>query len=194
MDLIGRGGDGGGDGDGDGDGDEGQGGGSPDDVETLPPPRLKKGRLRQLWRTRKHLKKRRKYLEEGYVEWYLVDGTWPEPKFVKPEMNSRGIPEVEHDGQRYLFPREAMMPEERQGGRVVIHNKSDSDPINIRDPLMPTLSPDEMEEWLDKGVTTSSPGFFDSLDWDIDPKMLIAGAVALILVISVVNNTLGGGM
>jgi len=164
------------------------------EVERLPPPRLKKGRLRQVWKTRKHLKKRRKYLEKGYVEWYLVSGTWPEPKFVKPENKGRGILEVEHDGQRYLFPREAMMPGEKQGGRVVVHLKGDSDPVNLRDPMMPSLNADEAEEWLDKGVTTSSPGFFDALDWDITPQKAMILLIGVIVGGSLLNQFLGGGL
>lgn len=135
----------------------------------LPPPDLKKGRLgifSEIRAVRRHIKKRRKMIRKGYVEWYLVDSSFPRPKYVKPEADGGGIPEYKHNGVRYLFPREAMVANEQNGGWTVVHKKGDAEPINLREPSEHAIPPDILEEYSQLIVTDSPPSLLDRFDLD----------------------------
>lgn len=157
----------------------------------LPPPRMKGKKLRDLWRTRKWLKKRRKLKGEGYVMWYLVDDTVSRPMFVQPERKGGGIPEYEHDDETYLFPRSAMVPSE--GGMwTIMHRKGEAQPINIDDPGSPSVSSDALKEYLTMRVSASSPGLLDGLG--LDSGDLLKIMVALIIGIALFNQFSGGSL
>lgn len=157
----------------------------------MDPPRMDTGRMRQLWRTRKHLKKREKLIGDGYVQWYLVGDAVNRPKFVKPSRKGGGIPELDHDGETYLFPRDALVPS-ADGMWTCVHREGEADPINIRDPAKLSLPADELKEYLDLRVSSSAPGLLDGLGLDSGDliKLLIGGIIAY----AVFQQFMGGGM
>jgi len=143
------------------------------------PPSVKTRLYRQVWRTRRWLKKREKLIGDGYVQWYLIGDAVQHPKFVKPKRKGGGIPELDHNGETYLFPRSALVPSE-DGGWVCIHREGEADPINIRDPARLSLRADELKEYLDLRVSSSAPGLLDGLGLDMGDfiKIAIAGVIA----------------
>jgi len=149
------------------------------DVVELRPPSVKTRTWRQIWRTRRWLKKREKLIGDGYVQWYRIGDAVPHPKFVKPKRKGGGIPELEVDGETYLFPRDALVPSE-EGGWVCIHREGEADPINIRDPVRLSIPSDELKEYLDLRVSSSAPGLLDGLGLDMGDfiKIAIAGVIA----------------
>lgn len=156
-----------------------------------PPPRMNTKPWRQLWRTRKYLKKREKLLGDGYVQWYLIGDSVNRPKFIKPERKGGGIPELDHDGETYLFPPDAKVPS-ADGMWVYIHRQGEADPINIRNPSRMAIDADELKEYLDLRVSASSPGFFDSLG--IDAGDMIKLMIGLIIAYAVFQQVMGGGL
>jgi len=170
--------------DGDWPADEGQ-------VVELRPPSVDTSFWRQWWRTRRWLKKREKLIGDGYVQWYLIGDAVGQPKFVKPKRKGGGIPELDHDGETYLFPRQALVPSE-DGMWVCIHREGEADPINIRDPARLSLPSDELKEYLDLRVSSSAPGLLDGLG--IDSGDLIKIGIALIIGFAVFQQMSGGGL
>ena len=164
--------------------DEGQ-------VVELRPPSVKTRTWRQIWRTRRWLKKREKLIGDGYVQWYRIGDAVPHPKFVKPKRKGGGIPELEVDGETYLFPRDALVPSE-EGGWVCIHREGEADPINIRDPVRLSIPSDELKEYLDLRVSSSAPGLLDGLGLDMGDfiKIAIAGVIAF----AAFQQVSGGGI
>jgi hypothetical protein len=161
------------------------------------PPEIRTGRLGVLsewWSLRKQRRKRRKAANSGTVEWYLVDGAWPEPEYVEPKANGTGVPTVERDGRTYAFPKTARLPSERSGMYVMIHERGASEPINLRDPARDSLDADVVDSWLTMSVTSSSPGLFDGLNLDLDPQTILAGGILLIILWAVAQNVLGSGI
>lgn len=166
----------------------------PDDeaqLVELPPPSVKTRTWRQIWRTRRWLKKRQKLIGDGYVQWYLIGDAVPHPMFVKPKRKGGGIPELEHDGETYLFPRSALVPSE-DGGWVCVHREGEADPINISDPARLSIPADELKEYLDLRVSSSAPGFFDGLG--IDAGDLVKIAIAGVIAFAVFQQMTGGGI
>lgn len=147
------------------------------------------GQVLSVWR---YLRKRRKLLNKGYVQWYLLDDSFPEPKFVKPKGEGGGIPELTHDGTHYLFPRDVMLPDERQGLWTVVHRKGEADPVNLRSPNDLSVPTKTLTEYLQQRVSASPPGWLDSLG--LSPNEMIQYAIALVIVLSLVGGFLNGGL
>ena len=166
------------DGDG-GDSDDGEWEPEGDFVE-LDPPRMNVRSWRQLWKTRRWLKKREKLIGDGYIQWYLVGDAVNRPKFINPERNGGGIPEKEINGETYLFPRNALVPS-ADGMWTCIHREGEADPINIRDPERLSIPADELKEYLDLRVSSSAPGFFDNFETGDILKIAIAGIIGIAL-------------
>ena len=159
----------------------------------LPPPDLKTARLGMLgemWSVRRYLQKRRKMIKNGYVEWFLIDSSYPRPKYVKPEADGGGIPEYKHDGVRYLFPKEAMVANAQNGGWTVIHKKGDAEPINLREPSEHAIPPDILEEYSQLIVTDSPPSLLDR--FDIDPKDAFLYLIVGIVAFAFIQGMMGG--
>ena len=154
------------------------------------PPSMDTSKLRQWSRTRKWLKKRQKLIGDGYVQWYLIGDAVNHPKFVKPERKGGGIPELEVDGETYLFPRDALVPSE-DGMWTCIHRVGEADPINIRDPARLSIKADELKEYLDLRVSSSAPGLLDGLGIDASDAVKIM--IALIIAYAIFQQVLGGG-
>jgi hypothetical protein len=150
------------------------------------------GLPQKLWRMRRKMKKRRRFANNGYVQWYLIDDTFPSPKFVKPRTDGSGVPYVKHDGKRYLMPKEAMVASEEQGIWTIAHKANEADPINLRDPSANAIPADTLEEVATLMVTASAPGLLDKFDIDAQTafQWLILGFIGFVILQSV----LGGGM
>lgn len=155
-------------------------------VVELDPPRMDTGgRVRQMWRTRQYLKKREKLLGDGHVQWFLIEDTFPRPRFVKPKRHGAGLPELEHEGERYLFPTEAMLPSS-DGIWTVVHRKGEADPINIKEPSDFAIPSDRLEEYLNLRVQTTPPGWLDALD--LDAGTIITIGVAAVIGFGLLSN------
>lgn len=155
-----------------------------------PPPRMDTRVWRQIWRTRKWLRKREKLIGDGYVQWYLIGDAINHPKYVKPERKGGGIPELEVNGETYLFPPDAKMPSE-DGMWTFIHREGEADPINIREPAQVSIKADELKEYLDLRVSSSAPGLLDGLG--LDSGDLIKIAIAGIIGYAMFQQFMGGG-
>lgn len=171
--------------------------GSLPDVVSLDPPTMRGSRfgvIGEMLKTWRYLNKTEKLAGKGYVKWYLIDDTFPKPKFVKPEdENGTGIPRVEHDDGVYLFPRDAAKGSAENGMWTFIHQAGDAEPLNIHDYRETVLKPEEVEEWLTQTVSSEQPtdGLLDIFG-DVDPRVLIGGGIAFAVVWSVMSS--GGGI
>jgi hypothetical protein len=150
------------------------------------------GTFSEIWRLWRHHRKRRRLASEGYVQWYLIDDTFPTPRFVQPELKGGGIAELEHDGVTYLFPRRAMVASEQQGLWTVIHKRGEAEPINLREPSRDAIKADEVKEFLEMRVTSSPPSWLDGMD--LDASQLLKLGLGLIVVYAVVKSSLGNGV
>lgn len=141
------------------------------------------------WKLKKQLKKRQKLLDNGYVEWYLIDDAFPRPTYVKPT-NRDGVPEIRHDGERYLFPRAAALPNKATGMWTFVHRRGFSDPLNLRDADEHAIPADVLDEYLSMSVSSSPPSFFDK--FDVDGQTLLYAGIALVLVFGAAYQFMGG--
>lgn len=159
----------------------------------LPPPQYdsRLGALGNAWKQYRHHKKRKKYASAGYVKWYLIEDSWPKPRYIQPSHEGGGEMEYEHDGKVYLFPREAMLADKRTGTWTVVHREGELDPISLQEPEQYALDADAAKQWLDLRVTSTAPGWLEGLDLDTSDIMmyLIVGIIAL----AVGQQLLGGG-
>jgi len=157
------------------------------DVIELQPPQIRTTRFglpEKLWRMYRYRRKREKLISKGYVQWYLIDDSFPRPKFIKPEFEGEGLREYQYKGKKYVFPRGAMLPSEEQGMWTVVHKKGEMDPVNLRDPSATSLPADAMKSYLDMKATAAPPSFFDKFDMDAADAMkwlMVAFAALAIL-------------
>lgn len=165
-----------------------------EELEELDPPDFQntKWPFQGLYRAWRYKRKRRKLTSEGYVQWYLLDDTYPTPKYIKPKSKGGGIPEYEYDGSTYLFPKAAMLPSDEQGMWTCAHRLGEADPVNLRDPDADAIPADSLKEYLEMRVSTSPPGLFDKFDLDADTmmKILVFGIIGWALF----QEVLGGGL
>lgn len=150
------------------------------------------GAIGNAWRQYRHNKKRKKVASKGYIQWYLIDDSWPKPKYVKPERKGGGIREYEHDGEIYLFPREAFLSDRRTGTWTVVHRKGELDPVALQEPGKNALDADAAKKWAELTVTSDPPGWLDSLD--VDSKDLMTYLIFGIIALAVGQQMLGGGI
>jgi hypothetical protein len=161
----------------------------------IEPPRHQEGLLNAVKVLRTHAKKKR-VAQKGYVQWYLIDGGWPAPRMVRPEQKGGGVPELEHDGNRYLFPKQAMLPSDREGAWTVVHRKGEADPLPLRQRRpgeAPALSGDAVDDVITRRVTTSAPGWLSDLNLSAEAIMtyLIVAFVGLAMAYAFLG---GGGL
>jgi hypothetical protein len=150
------------------------------------------GLPQKLWRMRRKMKKRKRFANNGYIQWYLIDDTYPSPKFVKPKTDGSGVPYVEHDGKRYLFPKDAMVASEEQGMWTIAHKKNEADPINLRDPSKNAIPADTLQEMADLMVSASKPGLLDK--FDMDAKSVFRWLIIGLIGFAILQSVLGGGL
>lgn len=105
----------------------------------------------------KHKKER--LAGKGYVKWYLVNESFPEPKFIKPEPGKGGIPQYEYEGETYLFPRANRLPSNAEGIWTYIHRKGEAEPMPLRDTNELAIPADVLSEYLTMSVSTGKPKF-----------------------------------
>lgn len=175
---------------------EADGGYEDAEIRTLPEPNLKTAtfgppqKLLRLYRTHR---KKKKLTAKGYVQWHLIDGgTFPTPKFVKPHYEGGGVPELKHGGNRYLFPKKAMLPDDETGMWTVVHKAGEADPYNLTDPTKYSIPNDALEEYLQMRTTDSPPSFFDK--FDLDAEEVFKWGMILLIGGSVLYGILGGGI
>lgn len=161
----------------------------------FPPPQLQDhrlGTLGELWSIRKRRNKRKKMAKKGYVEWYLVNSTFPRARFIKPKLRGGGVPDYKHDGNRYVFPRNAAVPNEQSGMWTFIHREGEIDPINVRDSVEHAIAPDQLQEYLDTSLASSAPGFWSKFDFDV--MTLLWYAIIGLVIVAIGDAVLSGGM
>jgi len=167
----------------------------PDTLVTLPEPDLRTasfGIVGQFFRYWRYRRKQRKLARKGYVKWILVNGVYPRPMYVRPELKGGGqIPEYEYDGGTYLFPREAAIPDARSGMWTVTHKEGESEPLNLRDLSENAISAKSLDEYLGMRVSSSPPGLLDKLGLkNIGPEEAIMYSIAAVILLSVVGQYL----
>lgn len=166
-----------------------------EDPKTFRPPDIRDTRFGPLGAYlafRNDRRKRKKYATKGYVKWYLLDGSFPDAKFIQPKLNGGGVPEYKHDGTRYIFPKEAMVPSQREGMWTAMHAEGQADPINLRDDLEYGIPGDRLREYLDTGLSSSPPGLFDKLD--LTPQKLLQYAVYGFIAFVLFQAAMNGGL
>lgn len=161
-------------------------------VETPEPPFIKSGSFGLLgdvvanYRYRRKLKRK---AGEGYVLWEVVDDVRTGPKFVKPKYKGAGIPELKHDGQRYLFPREARVADKRTGMWFYRHEKDDAVPINLQSPDEQALDPGVLQRYTELDLNTESPNWLDNLD--LDPQTIFTYLIIGVIGFAIVSQLFG---
>lgn len=148
----------------------------------LEPPEVRDGffGLLQMWR---HRTKGAKLAKKGYVRWYKLDARMNRPQWVKPKFRGAGEGEYHDRGDdvTYLFPREAMLSDARTGAWVAMHRRNEADPINLRDPVMPSVPADRLQEIINLEAESEKPGFLSGLDLSMG-QMTVAAVVVMFLV------------
>jgi hypothetical protein len=165
------------------------------DLVALDPPDLSEGSyLEKHFRLWRHYRKRRKLLGRGYVQWILIEDGWPTPKFVQPVAEGGGIPTVEHDGTKYLFPPSAAIPDEQTGLRTIVHKKGEADPVNLEVPNELAIRADVMSEYLTNDLVSEAPkDRFWEIGMDLTGEQLMWLMIILVVGGSIAYQWLGGG-
>jgi hypothetical protein len=149
---------------------------------SLGKPNLKESYLGIL-ATWNHLRKKRKLAGKGYVQWYLIGDSWPRPKFVQPTDKGGGEFEYEHNGETYLFPREAMLPTKDEGMWTVVHTEGDATPLHLSQPSEAAVSAKQLNNYVTSRVTIEPPGWLANLNLEAEDllKYAIYGFIAFVL-------------
>lgn len=133
-------------------------------------------------------RKRKKLGSMGYVEWYLIEDSWPRPRFVKPKVDATGLPYYETKGERYFFPNYSRLADRRGGVWVAIHQRGDADPINLTQPKPHSLPAKGVAQWAKLVVETKKTG----LPFGLTPmelaKYAVYGIVAFLIIRTVLQN------
>jgi hypothetical protein len=154
--------------------------------------RMPLGIIKQFWKMRQHYLKEQKLQNKGYVKWFVVRDTWPEPLYVQPEQNADGVPRVYYEGKPYAFPDSGLLPDERQGMLTCIHKHGEADPINVREPADDAIPAQQWHEILNMSLESSPPGLLDRLN--IDGQDAVMYALAATIVVAVGWSLVGGGL
>jgi hypothetical protein len=111
-------------------------------------------------------RKKRKALGRGVVRWHVIGSAFEKPRYIKPERKEGGnVPEVELDGETYIFPEEATVPSEEEGVPTIVHRKGEAEPLELRDPWDDSVDARTLAEYLTLRVTSRKPssGLLDGL-------------------------------
>lgn len=160
------------------------------DESALRPPDID-GSLAGLIKTWRHHAKASRLSRKGYVRWYKVGSTMSRPRWVKPEPDGAGVPEYydSDDGITYLFPDDGMITDQQTGAYVAIHHKNQPEPVPIRDPSIPAIDGDRLEEIINLEAESDAPGFFDRLD--LDPQTLMWAMIGLVILFAGFQQFMG---
>lgn len=151
------------------------------DDESVAPPDIG-GSLMGLLTTWRHHAKSKRMARKGYVRWYKLGATLSKPQWIKPETRGSGVPEHydSDDDVSYLFPEEELVQDQTTGAYTCIHKHNEPEPVPIRDPALPRIDGDRLEEIINLEAESDAPGFFDRLD--IDPQTAMWGIILLVMV------------
>jgi len=139
-----------------------------------------------MWR---HHRKAKRLAEKGYVRWFRQGSTMRRPTWVKPERKGAGVPEYEHDGQTYLFPEDSMVIDARTGAYMAIHHEGEATPVPIKNPELPALDGDRLQEVINLEMESSPPSWLDGLD--IDSGTLVMVGIGLLFIVFAAFRMMG---
>ena len=115
-------------------------------------------RLKSAMRAYSRRREKDKALRKGFVRWHLVGASFSKPMYVKPEPEGGGnTPELEHDGQTYVFPEEARTPSAEDGVPIVVHREGEADPIDLGGSWDLAMDAKTLQEYLTQRVTSEQP-------------------------------------
>ena len=86
-----------------------------------------------------------------------------------------------------------MLSDARTGAWVAMHRRNEADPLNLRDPVMPSVPADRLQEIINLEAEAEKPGFLSGLDLSMT-SIMIGGGVIIFLVYAayyVMNGGLG---
>jgi len=170
------------------DGGEGAG-----EVTTLDSPDVKNSILGLLsqWR---HRAKASKMASKGYVKWLKLRDSTTEVKWVKPTFRGMGVAEYYDSDEdvTYLFPKRAMAIDGETGAWLAIHRANEADPINLADPISPSIPADQLQSVIDSAQQMEKPSFFDRLDLSMGQLMVVVTVV--LFLIYAATTAMGGGL
>jgi hypothetical protein len=160
---------------------------------TIDPPDVKNsifGLIKQ-WR---HRAKAQKMAAKGYVRWMKVNDSACEMKWVKPVYRGMGVAEYYDSGDdaTYLFPRRAMAIDDETGAWFAVHPANDADPINLADPVAPSIPADQLQTVIDSAQQMEKPSLLDRIDITGTQAFIIV-TVVLFLVYAA-TTVMGGGL
>lgn len=147
-----------------------------------------KAGLISTWR---HRSKAKKLARKGYVKWYKIGASMSAPQWVKPTADGAGVLEYydKEDEVTYLFPTGAMVNDESTGAYVAVHREGEAEPINLRDPAMPPIPADRLEEIINLEAESDAPSMFDRMD--LDPQTLLWVGIAGMLILAGASRFMG---
>lgn len=140
--------------------------------------------------------KRDKAIKKGYAEWYLIDDSIPKPRYVKPERkDGSSIPVVDVDGERYLFPRSVMLPNEVTKIPTVFHVKGNEQPVTFDDNPF-AVGANVLKDYSDMVVTSNPPGgLLSGLGFgNMDSMDMLRYAVLGLIAYFIFMEFIGGGV
>lgn len=166
-------------------------------IVEMTPPNVRSERF-GLMKTVREKRKKKRMLDKGYVQWYLIDDSFPRPQFVKPKRDESGVPKVEKGDETYLFPPHGRLPSEEQGMWTYVHRKGEADPVNLRDPDDLAIPADVLSEYLTMAVTSKPPGLLGGLGGlglgDMDSMDLLRYTVVGMVLLFIGLEVSGGGL
>jgi hypothetical protein len=77
-----------------------------------------------------------------------------------------------------------MLHDAQTGAYVAVHIQGDYGPINLQDPITPSISANRMEEIIQLNAESDAPGFWSRLD--LDPGVILAIGISLLLLIGAI--------
>lgn len=143
-----------------------------------------------LLKTWRHQTKAKRLARRGYVKWFKIGASMSEPKWVKPKSDGAGVLEYydSDDDVTYLFPNDVMVNDANTGAYVAVHRQGEAEPINLRDPAMPAIPADRLEEIINLEAESDAPGFFDRMD--LDPQTIMWVAIGGMLIIGAIQQVM----
>lgn len=149
------------------------------------------GSLKGLLTTWRHQSKAKRMARKGYIRWYKLGATLSKPKWIKPKTRGAGVPEYQDsdDGVTYLFPEDELVQDQATGAYTCIHKHNEPEPVPIKDPALPRIDGDRLEEIINLEAESDAPGFFDGLN--IDPKTAMWAMIVLVLLFAGAQQVMG---
>jgi hypothetical protein len=136
-----------------------------------------------------------KALKKGMVRWHLVGSSFEKARYIKPEREPGGsIPEVEHDGETYLFPPNAARPSQEEGVPVFVHREGESDPVELADDWELSVDAKQLKDYLDSRVSSTDPKGLGLGLGDMEPMDILKYGVLAIVLLFILIQVMNGGI